>query len=92
MIAGLRRAYARILAWCSDSETILIARLEMLAGAVAAAAVPVAGFVVSVMAPFDWGSVLQPGISWRQGLMIGGAFFLKGAFGELARRHRATDL
>ena len=74
-------AWARILAWCSDSETIVLARLEM-----------AAGFFATVMAPFDWTSVLSPAMDWRQGLLIGIAFFVKGALGEMARRHRATDL
>ena len=69
--------WKRLRAWVKDSETIALARLQVLAG-----------IVITVLATFD-PSVLAPliGEKW-----FGPFLFAWGIIAEAARRYRADDL
>lgn len=69
--------WQKLLAWAKDSETILLARFQMLAG-----------ILLTVIATFD-PSVLAPliGDKW-----FGPFLFAWGVIAEAARRYRAEDL
>ena len=79
------RLWDRIRNFFSDSETIFLARLEVLVG-----------FLVSAFALMDWGPLLamgvDTGINWVTAMWLGGLSIAKGIVTELGRRHRATDV
>ncbi len=70
-------------AWFKYSETILIARAEVLTG-----------FVISAVSLMDWSPLLSLGVdtgfTWKQGAVIRGITVVKGLVTELARRRNAN--
>ena len=71
--------------WFSNSETILIARLET-----------VTGFLIAALSAIDWTPLLSmdfsQAFSWNQFTVIGAILILKGLISEWARRRNAVDL
>lgn len=82
MWAKIKAAYLRVRQWCKDSEVILIARAQAIAGLAVAAA-----------AAADWSPLFgATGMSTKQTFWLGAGLFAKGLLDEVARRYRAKDL
>lgn len=79
MWQAIKDFWARVKAWFKNSETILLARLEMLTG-----------FLVTAFSVMDWSPLLASGIhtglSWTQATALGMIVFVKGIISEWARR------
>lgn len=72
-------------AWFKNSETIFLARAEV-----------VVGFMIAVVGAMDWSPLLtfdiSSGFDTTQLLVVGGMIIVKGVISEIARRRNATDL
>lgn len=74
-----------IKAWFSNSETIFLARMEV-----------VVGFLTAVIGGLDWTPLMSMdfsnAVSNKQMLILGATIIVKGILSEIARRRNATDL
>lgn len=68
-----------IASWFKNSETIFLARAEV-----------VVGFLVTAISAMDWSPLLavgaDTGFTWKQGCTIGSMLIVKGIISEWARR------
>lgn len=82
----LKDKYVALRDWAHDSETILLARFQV-----------VSGVVIMAFSAADWSPLTalfgtNTGFDWKQAFWTGGGIAVKGIIDEVARRYRATDL
>lgn len=74
-----------IKAWFKHSETIFLARAEL-----------IVGFMIAAMSAMDWSPIMGigdvTGMTWRQGATIGSIMVAKGIISELARRRNTVEV
>lgn len=79
----IKEWWAGVKAWFKHSETIFIARLTALVGA-----------VTSTVTAVDWAPLvnfgMSPGFTWKQAMAIGLSLLFGGVMLELARRRNAN--
>lgn len=77
--------WGSIKSWFSNSETIFLNRIEV-----------VAGIIVAGVATMDWSPLLSLGVdtqfNWQQLYFISGLSIVRGIVGEIARRRNTVDL
>lgn len=80
----IKEFYNKIKDWFHRSETILLARIETLTGA-----------VVGVLSAIDWTPLMSMdftnAFSWNQYTVLGGVMLVKGIISEWARK-RNSDI
>jgi hypothetical protein len=85
MFNWFKDKWTEVKAWFKNSETILLARLEMLVG-----------FLAVAMSAMDWSPLLASGIhtglTWTQTAVLGSIVFVKGIISEWARRLNTKEV
>lgn len=85
MSQTLNEAWSGIKAWFKHSETILLARIEL-----------ISGFVITAVSAMDWSPLLSMGVdtgfTWKQGMVLGSITLAKGLITELARRRNTQQI
>lgn len=83
MLDKFKTAWTAVKAWFKDSETIFLARMEVLVG-----------FIIAVVGAMDWSPLmtfdLSSGFDTKQLLIVGGMIIVKGVISEIARRRNAN--
>lgn len=75
--------YGSVWRWFKNSETILIARLDV-----------IFGFLVAALSAADWSSLVSLGMgsfTWQSLAIVGGALVVHGFLNEWARRRNTVD-
>lgn len=85
MLQTINDTWTGIKAWFKHSETLFLARAEL-----------ITGFVIASVSAMDWSPLLSLGVdtgfTWKQGVTIGSISVVKGLITELARRRNTQEI
>lgn len=85
MLQKIKTLYNKLWAWCKNSGTILLARMEM-----------ISGLLVTTLGTLDWTALLSFDIEttadWKKFAIFGGVMFVKGLIAEITRRRGTVEV